>query len=162
MLFFLKILLNTVWHTRLQMAAPSCCRHPLSTCHNMHALMWRKTGINPCPLYSVTWCSCMMNNYHWTLLYNHKKYRSWLMNHGYMTGVQLWLCIIVLRPSKINSLSNQVMLNLTETVIHHLLPSLLHSAEQHIFLLIRKWQKICWLPPAQTSVQTRDILVTNM
>lgn len=61
------------------------------------------------------------------------------MNHGYMTGVQLWLCIIVLRPSQINSLSNQVMLNLI--VIHQLLPSLLHSAEQQLFLLIRKRRK---------------------
>lgn len=59
-----------------------------------------------------------------------EKYRSWLMNPGYVTGVQLRLCIIVLRPSKINSLSNQVMLNLVERVIHLLLPSLLHRAEQ--------------------------------
>lgn len=63
------------------------------------------------------------------------------MSHGYMTGVQLWLCIIVLRPSQINSLSNQVMQNLIEIVIHQLLPSLLHSAEQQTFLLIRKRQK---------------------
>lgn len=71
------------------------------------------------------------------------------MNHGYVTRVQLWLCIIVLRPSQINSLSNQVVLNLIETVIHQLLPSPLLSAEQQTFLLIRKregkflyWQQL--------------------
>lgn len=73
-----------------------------------------------------------------------EKYRSWLMNPGYVTGVQLRLCIIVLRPSKINSLSNQVMLNLVERVIHLLLPSLLHRAEQQTILLIKKRQKFLY------------------
>lgn len=65
------------------------------------------------------------------------------MNHVYMT--ELWLCVIVLRRSTINSLYNQVMLNFRKTVIHQLLPSLLHIAEQQTFLLIRKrWKVLYW------------------